>query len=75
MTTDPAKGDTIRWTEQRNGRKRTYVGTVERAHPDRWLVKVGPGNLHSLTRPNWAATGVVVEPATAARPRLVLVSG
>lgn len=74
MTTDPRKGDKIRWTEQRNGRKRTYSGTVHAAHPNRWLVNLGAGRYYSLGRAEWAATGVVVEPATDARPRLVLVS-
>ncbi len=69
---DPAKGDTIRWSEHRNGRNRTYAGKVQTAHPDRWLVMVGPGRLHSLARADWDATGVVVETS---RPRMVAVSG
>ncbi len=66
----PAKGDVIRWSEVRNGRRQTYQGKVQTTHADRWLVMVGPGRLHSLTRPAWDATGVVVE--AAAHRRLVL---
>jgi len=71
MTATPCEGDKVRWSERRNGRRQTYTGTVLHAHSDRWLVKVGPGRLHNLTRPVWDATGVVVE---SSRPRLVAVS-
>lgn len=67
----PERGDTIRWTEHQPGSKpRIYTGEVQTVHPDRWLVKVGPGKLHDLRRPAWEATGEIV----ASAPQQVLVA-
>lgn len=53
---DPNKGDTIRWTDDR-----PRTGVVQTVHPDRWLVKVGPGEYYNLRRPLWEASGKIVE--------------
>ncbi len=68
---DPRKGDVISWSELRNGRRQTYSGKVQTVHPDRWLVMVGPGRLHSLAREDWEATGEITQPVPV---RLALVT-